>query len=145
PEVAKIDDEKRQITIYHNGTKKHSVSYEIDGSFNVGKPTVISQTELFRPVITKGILMLVNQFFALEITDKSNPLVSFRWRKHPDNFTYFNSVQPSQTDPSKKVSDYYDELSKRVYFVMGDNIGVKEYNVMDIPYYSVTTKEDKYG
>lgn len=146
PEVVKIDEANRRVFIYHNGSKKHSIRYEIDGSFNVNTPTVRSQTELFRPVITRGILTLVNKQFALEITDKSNPLVSFRWHRYPENFTYFNSVHPSQKDPSVKLADYYDNLfSQKVYFVMGDNISVKEYNVVGIPYYCVTTKEDKYG
>lgn len=145
PEVVKIDEGDRRITIYHNGAKKHRLTYEIDGSLPVDKPTTASQTELFRPVITKGILTLVNKQFALAITDEGNPLVSFSWRNYPENFAYFNSVQPSQTDPSEKLSTYYDNLSQNVYFVMGDNIAVKEYNVMDVPYYCVTTKEDKYG
>jgi len=145
PEVLKIDEVDRRITIYHKGAKKHRLTYEIDGSVDLNKPTVTSAMELFRPVITKGILTLVNQLFALDIIDGSNPLVSFSWRSYPENFSYFNSVQPSQTDPSEKISDYYDELSELVYFVMGDNIEVKEYSVMGIPHYCVTTKEDKYG
>nr|WP_315225069.1 hypothetical protein [uncultured Flavobacterium sp.] len=145
PEVLKIEEANRRITIYHNGTKKHSIIYEIDGSLPIDKPTRSTQTELFRPVITKGILTLVNLQFALEVTNESNPLVSFKWRKYPENFTYFNSVQPSQKNPSKKLADYYDKLSQKVYFVMGDNIDVKEYHVMGIPYYCVTTKEDTYG
>jgi hypothetical protein len=145
PEKVKIDEEDRRITVYHNGAKKHTLTYEIDGSFQVDKPTAASQTELFRPVITKEVMTLVNKQFALEITDKSNPLVSFRWSRYPENFAYFNSVHPSQKDPSEKLSACYDDLSQKVYFVMGDNIGVKEYNVMGIPYYCVTTKEDNYG
>lgn len=145
PEKVKIDEKNRQITIYHNGAKKHRLTYDIDGSLPIDKPTRASQTELFRPVITKGILTLVNLQFSLEVTDESNPLVSFRWRKYPENFTYFNSVNPSQKNPSKKIDDYYDKLSQKVYFVMGDNIDVKEYSVMNIPYYCVTMKEDRYG
>ncbi len=145
PEVLKIDEEDRRITVYHNGAKKHRLTYEIDGSLPVDKPTTASQTELFRPVITKGVLTLVNKQFALALTDESNPLVSFRWRAYPENVSYFNSIHPSQTDPSEKLSDYYDNLSKMVCFVMGDNISVEEYSVTDIPYYCVTTIEDKYG
>lgn len=145
PEKVKIDKVDRRITVYHNGAKTHKISYYIDGSLPIDKPTRASQTELFRPVITKGVLTLVDKQFALEITDESNPLVSFRWRKYPENFIYFNSVQPSQKDPSKKQEDYYNKLSQKVYFVMGDNIVVKEYNIMSIPYYCVTTKEDRYG
>ncbi|RAV29008.1 MULTISPECIES: gluzincin family metallopeptidase [Sinomicrobium] len=145
PEVVRIDEADRRITIYHNGAKNHRITYEIEGSLPVDKPTTISLTELFRPVISKGILTLVNMQFDLAITDQSNPLVSFSWRRYPENLTYFNSVEPSQTDPSKKLIDYYDNLSQKVYFVMGDNIGVQEYDVLGIPYYAVTTKEDNYG
>lgn len=145
PEVVRIDEADRRITIYHNGAKNHRITYEIEGSLSVDKPTTISLTELFRPVISKGILTLVNMQFDLAITDQSNPLVSFSWRRYPENLTYFNSVEPSQTDPSKKLIDYYDNLSQKVYFVMGDNIGVQEYDVLGIPYYAVTTKEDNYG
>lgn len=145
PEKLKIDETKRKITVYHNGAKKHNIFYEIDGSFNAEKPTRASQTELFRPVIANGILTLVNKQFALEPTDERNPLVSFRWKKYPKKFTYFNSVKPSQKDPSKKTVEYYNNLSQKIYFVMGNNIDVKEYNVLDIPYYCVTTKKDKYG
>lgn len=144
PESVRIDEENRRITIYHKGAKKHRIRYEIVGSLNVDKPTVASQTELFRPVITKGMLTLVNKQFTLEVTDKSNPLVSSRWRKYPGNFTYFNSILPSQTNPSTKLADDYANFSEMVYFVMGDNIDVKEYNVMGIRYYCVTTKVDKY-
>ncbi|WP_215396233.1 hypothetical protein [Rheinheimera oceanensis] len=145
PEEVKIDSATRQITVHHNGTKKHQIRYEIDGSFNENQPTVISQTELFRPVISKGFLTLVNKQFTLEITDESNPLVSFVWRDHPKNFNYFNSVVPSQTDPLEKLAADYNQVSEKVYFVMGDNIDVREYKVIGVPYYSVTTKEDKYG
>ncbi len=145
PEVLRIDEANRGITIYHNGAKEHRISYDIDGSLPIDKPTRTTQTELFRPVIAKGILMLVHLQFTMKITDKSNPLVSFRWRKYPENFTYFNSVQPSQKRPSVKLEDYYDKISQKVYFVMGDTFDVKEYDVMGIPYYSVTTKRDKYG
>ena len=145
PEVLRIDEANRRITTYHNGAKKHSISYEIHSSFNDDKPTVTTQTELFRPVITKGILTLVNLQFALDVTDESNPLVSFRWRKYPENFTYFNSVHPSEKNPLEKLSAQYDDLSDLIYFVIGDNIEVKEYNVMGVPYYCVTTNEDKYG
>lgn len=145
PETLKIDETERRITIYHNGARNHSLTYDIDGSLPADKPTTASQTELFRPVITKGALTLVNKQFALEITDESNPMVSFRWRRYPENFIYFNSVRPSQKDPSKKHADHYNNLSQKVYFVMGDNIVVKEYNIMGIPYYGVTTKEDRYG
>ncbi|MDF3125975.1 hypothetical protein [Rheinheimera sp. 1928-s] len=145
PEVVKIDYATRQITIHHNGAEERKIRYEIDGSFNKNQPTLASQTELFRPVITKGLLTLVNKQFTLKITDESNPLVSFIWRDHPENFNYFNSVVPSQRDPLKKISAYYNQVSEMVYFVMGDNIDVREYDVMDVPYYSVTTKEDKYG
>src|SRR5690606_25995186 len=79
------------------------------------------------------------------ITDERNPLVSFRWDKYPDGFTYFNSIHPSQKDPSEIISAHYDEISNKVCFVMGDIVEVREYCVMDIPYYCVTTKEDKYG
>lgn len=145
PEVLKIDQQNRRITIIHNGAKKHTISYEIDGSFTIDTPTIASQTELFRPVIANGLLTLVNLQFTLEVTDKSNPRVSFRWAEYPENFNYFNSIQPSQKNPSKKLTTNYDKLSQKVYFVMGDNIGVKQYNVMGIPYYCVTTKEDSYG
>jgi len=145
PETLSIDKANRRITVYHNGAKKHFVSYEIDGSFTIDKPTVASQTELFRPVITKGMLTLVNIQFTLEVIDKSNPMVSFRWREYPENFTYFNSVQPSQKNPSKKVEAHYDKLSQKVYFVLGNQISVKEYDVMGIPYYCVTTIVDRYG
>lgn len=145
PEVLKINEVDRQITVYHNGAKEHKLNYEIDGSFSEDKPTTSSQMELFRPVITKGVMTLVNQFFTLSITDVRNPLVSFKWEKYPENFTYFNSVQPSQKDPSEKISAHYDEISKKVCFVMGDNVEVREYHIMDIPYYCVTTKEDNYG
>lgn len=144
-EVLKVDEANRRITIHHNGAKKHRLTYEIDGSLLVDQPTMASQTELFRPVITKGILTLVDKQFALEITDGSNPLVSFRWRSYPGHVTYFNSVHPSQTNPSEKISHYYDNFSKMMCFVMGDNIDVEKYNIMGIPYYCVTTKEDKYG
>ncbi|QNL48828.1 hypothetical protein H8S90_18975 [Olivibacter sp. SDN3] len=144
-EELKIDEANRRITIYHNGAKKHRLAYEIDGSLLADKPTRSSQRELFRPVITKGVLTLVSKQFALAITDESNPLVSFSWRSYPENVNYFNSVNPSQIDPSEKLSIDYDNLSNMVLFVMGNNIGVKEYNVMGIPYYCVTTKEDKYG
>lgn len=143
-EVLEIDEMERRITVYHNGAKKHRLKYEIDSSFPVGQPTTISQRELFRPVITKGVSTLVDKQFVMEVTDESNPLVSFRWHSVPENFMYFNSVDPSQIDPLEKVSDYYDNISKKVYFVIGDNIGVEEYNVMGIPYYSVTTKVDRY-
>src|SRR5690606_28557112 len=120
PETLSIDNANRRITVYHNGAKKHYLSYAIDGSLTSDKPTVASQTELFRPVITNGMLTLVNIQFTLEVIDRSNPLVSFRWREYPENFTYFNSVQPSQKNPSKKVEAHYDELSQKVYFVVGD-------------------------
>ncbi|MGS2737901.1 hypothetical protein [Sinomicrobium sp. M5D2P17] len=145
PEVVKIDEVDRRITIYHNGAKEHRISYEIDGSLPVDKPTSASQMELFRPVITKSVLTLVNKQFALAITDESNPLVSFSWYDYPENFSYFNSVVPSQGNPSEKHSAYYYSVSEMVYFVMGDNIDVREYNVMGIPYYCVTTKDDNYG
>src|SRR5690554_398483 len=145
PEEIKINEATRQITIYHNGAKKHRISYEIDGSISSNKPTLVSQTELFRPIIAKGILTLVNKQFTLEVSDNSNPLVSISWRKYPKNFTYFNSVHPSQIDPFKKVTDQYDNFSQNMYFVLGENISVKRYSVMDVPYYSVTTQEDKYG
>jgi len=145
PEVLKIEEADRRITIYHNEAKTHKLTYEIDGSVPADRPTKISQTELFRPVVTTGGMTLVNPFFTLAITDKSNPLVSFKWDKYPKKFTYFNSVNPSQADPSEKLSTYYDEISNKVCFVFGDNIGVKEYSVMGIPYYCVTTKVDKYG
>lgn len=145
PEVVKIDEGERRITVYHNGAKEHRISYEIDGSLKVDGPTVVSQTELFRPVVTQGILTLVNKQFTMEPTDESNPLVSFSWRDYPENFSYFNSVVPSQTNPSEKHSAYHDSVSEMVYFVMGDNIDVREYNVMGIPYYGVTTKADNYG
>ncbi|WP_439490178.1 hypothetical protein [Algoriphagus sp.] len=144
PEVVKIDEASRRITIYHNGAKNHRITYEIEGSLPVDKPTTTPQTELFRPVISKRILTLVNMQFDLTITDQSNPLVSYSWRRYPENLTYFNSVEPSQTDPSKKLTDNYDNLSHKVYFVMGDNIGVQEYNVLGVPYYAVTTKKDEY-
>ncbi|WP_268223406.1 hypothetical protein [Sinomicrobium oceani] len=60
PEVVRIDEADRRITIYHNGAKNHRITYEIEGSLPVDKPTTISLTELFRPVISKGILTLVN-------------------------------------------------------------------------------------
>lgn len=145
PEAVKIDEEDRRITIYHNGANEHKLNYEIDGSFSVDNPTTSSQMELFRPVITSGVMTLVNPFFTLAITDERNPLVSFKWEKYPENFTYFNSVLPSQTDPSKKIAAHYDEISNKVCFVMGDNVEVTEYRIMDIPYYCVTTKEDNYG
>ncbi|MFD2035382.1 hypothetical protein ACFSKL_11295 [Belliella marina] len=145
PEELRLDEANRRITVFHNGAKKNKISYEIDGSFNVDKPTVASQTELFRPVITKGMLTMVNIHFTMKITDESNPLVSFSWHKYPENFTYFNSVQPSQKNPSMRFTDNYDKLSHILYFVMGDNIDVKEYNVMGVPYYCVTTIEDRYG
>ncbi|MEH6703471.1 MAG: hypothetical protein V7691_01635 [Galbibacter orientalis] len=145
PEVLKINENNRQITVYHNGAEKHRITYEIDGSLPVDKPTKASQRELFRPVIEDGLLTLVSKQFTLEITDTSNPLVSFSWRGYPKNISYFNSVHPTQTDPSVKLSAYYDRVSEMVYFVMGDNIDVKEYSVMNIPYYCVTTKEDNYG
>ncbi|MGS2762973.1 hypothetical protein [Sinomicrobium sp. M5D2P9] len=145
PEVVRIDEVDRRITIYHNGAKKHRISYEINGSLPADKPTMASQTELFRPVVTNGVLTLANKQFALAITDESNPLVSFRWRDYPENFSYFNSVVPSQGNPSEKLSAYYDSISEMVYFVMGDNIDVREYSVMDIPYYCVITKVDNYG
>src|SRR5690606_37409500 len=105
---------------------------------------VISQSELFRPAITKRVLTLVNKQFTWEVTDGSNPVVTFSWHSYPENISYFNSVRPSQTDPSEQLSDYYDNLSM-VYFVMGDNISVEEYSVMGISYYCVTTKDDNYG
>ncbi|MCE7054200.1 hypothetical protein LZF95_05900 [Algoriphagus sp. AGSA1] len=145
PEVLKIEEADRRITVYHNGAKKHKLTYEIDGSLPADKPTMVSQRELFRPVITKGVLTLVNKQFALAITDKSNPLVSFSWHSYPEDASYFNSVQPSQKDPSEKLSAHYDEISNLVCFVMGDNIEVREYSIMDVPYYCVTTKEDTYG
>ncbi|MEH6682844.1 MAG: hypothetical protein V7724_20050 [Sediminicola sp.] len=145
PETLRIDKANRGITIYHNGAGNHRLTYEIDGSVPADRPTTASQTELFRPVITKGMLTLVNVQFALEVTDESNPLVSFRWRNYPESYTYFNSVHPSQKNPSKKLTDYYDKLSQKVYFVMGAKIDVKEYNIMGIPYYCVTTREDTYG
>tara|TARA_R110002020_G_scaffold155391_1_gene336399 strand:+ start:13939 stop:15432 length:1494 start_codon:yes stop_codon:yes gene_type:complete len=145
PEVLRIDEANRRITVYHNGAKTPNISYEIDGSFSKDQPTRASQTELFRPVITKGVLTLVDKHFALDITDDSNPLVSFRWRKYRESFIYFNSVHPSRTDPSQKLSDYYDNLSNMVCFVMGDNISVEEYSVLGIPYYCVTTIDDTYG
>lgn len=144
PEVLKIDKVNRRITVYHNGAKQHKLTYEIAGSRPLDSPTTTSQTELFRPVITKGVMTLVNNQFTLKITDNSNPLVSFRWSRYPKNFIYFNSVRPFQKDPSKKHADSYHSLSQKVYFVMGDNIDVKEYNIMGIPYYCVTTKEDRY-
>src|SRR5690606_7595593 len=48
-EIVKIDKAERRIIVVHNGSKKHRLSYEIDGSFAIDKPTIISQTELFRP------------------------------------------------------------------------------------------------
>lgn len=145
PEVLKIDEANRRITVYHNGAKRHRLTYEIDGSLPADKPTTSSQMELFRPVVTKGVMTLVNPFFTLAITDERNPLVSFMWDKYPEGFTYFNSVRPSQKDPSKKLAAHYDEISNKVCFVIGDNVEVREYNVMGIPYYCVTTKEDNYG
>src|SRR5690606_29080441 len=85
PEVLNIDEAERRITVYHNGAKEHTVTYEIVGSLPLDSPTTTSQKELFRPVITKGVMTLVNKQFALEITDKSNPLVSFRWQSYPKN------------------------------------------------------------
>ncbi|WP_220123543.1 hypothetical protein [Flagellimonas oceani] len=145
PETLRMDKANRRITIYHNGAKKHSISYGIDGSLPVDRPTRTTQTELFRPVITKGMLTLVNVQFALDVTDESNPLVSFRWRNYPESFTYFNSIRPAEKNPRDKLSAQYDDLSDLIYFVIGDNIEVKEYNVMGIPYYCVTTIEDTYG
>lgn len=145
PEVLKIEEANRRITIYHNGAKKHRISYDIDGSLPIDQPTRTTQTELFRPVITKGMLTLVNLQFALDVTDESNPWISFRWRKYPENFTYFNSVHPSEKNPLEKLSAQYNDLSDLMYFVIGDTIEVKEYNVMGISYYCVTTIEDKYG
>jgi len=145
PEVLKIDNSKRQITIYHNGAKRHKIYYDIDGSFNIDKPTTTSQTELFRPVVTKGILTLVNKQFALDVTNESNPLVSFSWHNIPKHFTYFNSIEPSQKNPKNKLTAYFNNLSQKIYFVVGDHIEVKEYNVMEVTYYSVTTTLDKYG
>lgn len=144
PEVLKIDEVTRQITVYHNGAKTHKLLYEIDGSLPVDKPTRSSQRELFRPVVTKGVLTLVTKQFALEITDERSPLVSFSWNRYPENVDYFNSIDPSRINPSEILSDFYDNV-QMVLFVMGDNIDVKEYNVMGIPYYCVTTKGDKYG
>ena len=144
PERLKIDEVSRQITVYHHGAKTHKLNYEIDGALPVDKPTMSSQKELFRPVITKEVLTLVTNQFALEVTDQSNPLVSFHWNKYPENFVYFNSIDPSQSVPSEKISDYYDNV-QMMLFVMGDNIIMKEFNVMGIPYYCMTTKEDKYG
>src|SRR5690606_13785996 len=37
PETLSIDKANRRITVYHNGAKKHFVSYEIDGSFTIDK------------------------------------------------------------------------------------------------------------
>lgn len=145
PETLKIDEEERRITVYHNGAGKHRLTYEIDGSLNENEPTIVSQTELFRPVITKGVLTLVNKQFTMELTDESNPLVSFRWSEYPENYSYFNSIVPSQGNPSEKLSTYHNQVSELFYFVMGDNIYVNEYSVMDIPYYCVTTKDDNYG
>lgn len=145
PEVVKIDEVDRRISIYHNGATEHRLNYEIDGSLPVDKPTVVSQTELFRPVVTKEVLTLVNKHFTMELTDESNPLVSFRWREYPKNHSYFNSVVPSQGNPSEKLSAHYDQVGELLYFVMGDNMEVRQYKVMDIPYYCLTTKEDRYG
>lgn len=144
PEVLKIDEVSRRITVYHNGAETHKLNYEIDGALPADKPTTSSQKELFRPVITKEVLTLVTKQFALEVTDESNPLVSFRWNTYPENIVYFNSIDPSQNNPSEKIADYYDNV-QMVLFVMGDNIDMKEFNVMGIPYYCMTTKEDKYG
>ncbi|SEK80446.1 hypothetical protein [Parapedobacter koreensis] len=144
PEVLNVDEVARRITVYHNGAKEHRLTYEIDGSLPADKPTISSQMELFRPVITKGVMTLVTKQFALNITDERNPLVSYVWRSYPEDVSYFNSVNPSQTDPSEKLSDHYDD-AKISLFVMGDNISVEEYNVMGIPYYCVTTKEDRYS
>lgn len=145
PEVVRVDEVNRQISVYHNGANKHTISYEIDGSLPPDLPTRASQTELFRPVISEGVLTLVNKQFALTVTDKSNPLVSFRWHSYPKNFSYFNSIDPSQKSPSEKLSVYYEDLSNAVCFVMGNNISVMEYSVLGVPYFSVTTKEDRYG
>ncbi|RYJ42830.1 hypothetical protein [Flavobacterium beibuense] len=145
PEVVRVDEVNRQISVYHNGANKHTISYEIDGSLPPDLPTRASQTELFRPVISEGVLTLVNKQFALTVTDKSNPRVSFRWHSYPKNFSYFNSIDPSQKSPSEKLSVYYEDLSNAVCFVMGNNISVMEYSVLGVPYFSVTTKEDRYG
>jgi predicted metalloprotease with PDZ domain len=143
PEVVKIDEEDRRITVYHKGAKEHKLTYEIVGSLPFDSPTKSSQSELFRPVITKGVMTLANKQFALEITDESNPLVSFRWKDYPKNSSYFNSVSPSQTDPAKKIFEHYDNLSEVVMFMMGTNIVVQRYHIMGIPYYAVTTIEDR--
>jgi hypothetical protein len=144
PEVLKIEEADRRITVYHNGAREHRLTYEIEGSLPADKPTTTSQRELFRPVIAPGVLTLVSIHFGLEITDDRNPLVSFRWSNYPKSTTYFNSIQPSQKDPSAKLTAQYNEISGVICFVMGDNIEVKEYRVLDIPYYSVTTQKDKY-
>src|SRR5690606_21777274 len=107
PEELKIDEGNRQITIYHNGAKRHRLTYESDGLLPADKPTTVSQRELFRPVITKGVLTLRNRQFALAITDDSNPLFSFSWQSYPENVSYFNSVQPSHANPSEKLTTYY--------------------------------------
>ncbi len=137
----KINEKERKIIVYHHGNSKKKLNYEIDGQQpNDKKPSIY--TELFRPVITKGFLSMVNDFFMMKMLGDSNSLISVIWDKYPKKFTYFNSLAPKDS-PSKKGYINGDTMGRLLY-VMGANISVIKYEVKGIPYYSITSNEENY-
>ncbi|MFZ4105386.1 hypothetical protein [Flavobacterium sp.] len=137
----KVDEKDRKITIYHKGSAKKKLTYEIDGQQpDDKKPSIF--TELFRPVITNGFLSIVNDFFMMNMNEVTDASISVVWDKYPKSFTYFNSINPG-AKPSNKESITQEHLGRRL-FVMGENIAVTKYDVLGIPYYSIVSNEESY-
>lgn len=140
----KINEKERKITIYHTGRHHNTLYYEIDGAQpDYKKPSIY--TELFRPVITKGYLSFVNDFFMMKPIGESNSdkqEINIIWEKFPKKYSYFNSVEPMAA-PNKKLKINRESFG-RLLFVMGDKIAIKKYNVKQIPYYSITSTEEQY-
>lgn len=140
-ERLKIAEKERKITVYHQGSKTKTLSYEIDGSMPADKKTSI-YTELFRPIITNGFFSSVNDFLLMKTSKVNKYETSIIWDKYPKNFIYFNSLIPNAVPNKKIVIKYGDD--ERYFFVMSNKISVKKYNVMGIPYYSIYSNEKEY-